>query len=69
VSAAGFAFILPLTINTFGALRGFAGTWLVGLLQALEGNSRPGYFVMSMSLILAGGIVFRLRTPKPASRL
>jgi len=56
-------------INTFGALGGFAGTWLVGLLQALTGNSRAGYFVMSMSLMLAGGIIFRLRAPKPASSL
>jgi len=56
-------------INTFGALGGFAGTWLVGLLQALTGNSRAGYFVMSMSLMLAGGIIFWLRAPKPASSL
>ncbi len=56
-------------INTFGALGGFAGTWLVGLLQALTGNARAGYFVMSMSLMLAGGIIFRLRAPKPASSI
>ena len=56
-------------INSFGALGGFAGTWLVGFLQALTGNSRAGYFVMSMSLMLAGGIIFRLRTPKPESGL
>jgi sugar phosphate permease len=56
-------------INSFGALGGFAGTWLVGLLQALTGNSRAGYFVMSMSLMLAGGIIFRLRAAKPASSL
>jgi MFS-type transporter involved in bile tolerance (Atg22 family) len=56
-------------INSFGALGGFAGTWLVGLLQALTGNSRAGYLVMSMSLMLAGGIIFRLRAPKPASNL
>ena len=56
-------------INSFGALGGFAGTWLVGLLQALTGNSRAGYFVMSVSLILAGGIIFRLRAAKPASSI
>ena len=54
-------------INSCGALGGFAGTWLVGLLQALTGNARAGYFVMSLSLMLAGGIIFCLRTAKPAS--
>jgi sugar phosphate permease len=54
-------------INSFGALGGFAGTWLVGLLQALTGNARAGYLVLSMSLILAGGIIFCLRTTKPVS--
>jgi sugar phosphate permease len=54
-------------INSCGALGAFAGTWLVGLLQALTGNARAGYLVMSMSLILAAGITFRLRATKPAS--
>jgi sugar phosphate permease len=54
-------------INSCGALGGFAGTWLVGLLQALTGNSRAGYLVLSMSLMLAGWIIFRLRVAKPAS--
>jgi sugar phosphate permease len=54
-------------INTFGALGGFAGTWLVGWLQALTGNSRAGFFVMSMSLMVAGGIILCLRTNKPVS--
>jgi MFS-type transporter involved in bile tolerance (Atg22 family) len=54
-------------INSCGALGGFAGTWLVGLLQALTGNARAGYLVMSMSLMLAGGITFCLRTAKTAS--
>ena len=54
-------------INSCGALGGFAGTWLVGLLQALTGNARAGYLVLSMSLILAGGITLCLRTAKPAS--
>ena len=54
-------------VNSCGALGGFAGTWLVGLLQALTGNSRAGYFLMSMLLMLAGGIIFRLKDAKPAS--
>jgi MFS-type transporter involved in bile tolerance (Atg22 family) len=54
-------------INSCGALGGFAGTWLVGLLQALTGNARGGYLVMAMSLMLAGGITICLRAAKPAS--
>ncbi len=54
-------------VNSFGALGGFAGTWLVGQLQAVTGNSRAGYFFMSMLLMLAGGIIFRLKETKTAS--
>jgi sugar phosphate permease len=54
-------------INSCGALGAFAGTWLVGLMQAVTGNSRAGYFFMSMLLMLAGGIIFRLKDAKPAN--
>jgi sugar phosphate permease len=47
-------------INSCGALGGFAGTLLVGLLQALTGNSRAGYFFMSMSLMLAAALMSQL---------
>jgi sugar phosphate permease len=57
-------------INTFGALGGFAGTWLVGWLQALTGSARAGYLSMSMALIVAGAITLCLpstrRSPHPA---
>ena len=53
-------------INSCGALGGFAGTWIVGGLQALTGNSRAGYFVMSMSLLLAGAIILGLRGSRAA---
>lgn len=57
-------------INTFGALGGFAGTWLVGWLQALTGSARAGYLSMSMALIVAGAITLCLpstrRLPHPA---
>jgi sugar phosphate permease len=49
-------------VNSCGALGGFAGTWLVGLLQAVTGNSQAGFLLMSMSLLLAGGIMGMLRT-------
>jgi sugar phosphate permease len=57
-------------INTLGALGGFAGTWLVGWLQALTGSARAGYFSMSVALIVAGAITLCLpstrRSPHPA---
>jgi hypothetical protein len=34
----------------------------VGLLQAVTGNSQAGFLLMSMSLLLAGGIMGMLRT-------
>ena len=54
-------------INTFGALGGVVGTWLVGWLQALTGNARAGFLTMSMSLLIAAGIILCLRTKRPAS--
>lgn len=53
-------------VNSCGALGAFAGTWLVGLLQGMTGNSRAGYFFMSMLLMLAGGIIFRLKDGRPS---
>ncbi len=53
-------------VNSCGALGGFAGTWLVGLLQALTGNSRAGYLVMSVSLMVAGAVILKLKDAKPA---
>ena len=52
-------------INSCGALGGFAGTWLVGLLQAITGDARAGYLFMSISLLLAGAIIFWLRASRP----
>jgi sugar phosphate permease len=60
-NVAGEVFAL---INSFGALGGFAGTWLVGLLQAVTGNSRGGYFVMAASLMLSGIIILGLKTSR-----
>lgn len=50
-------------INSFGALGGFVGAWLVGVLQAKTGNSRAGFLFMSASLLLAGVCVLILRQP------
>ncbi len=54
-------------INTCGAFGGFIGTWVIGWLQALTGNSRAGFFTMSMSLLVSAGIILCLRTAKPVS--
>jgi sugar phosphate permease len=56
-------------INTFGALGGFAGSWLVGGLQALTGNSRAGYLSMSVALVLSSAITLCLRPPKAKPEL
>lgn len=44
-------------INSFGALGGFVGAWLVGVLEAKTGNSSAGFLFMSASLLLAGALV------------
>jgi MFS-type transporter involved in bile tolerance (Atg22 family) len=54
-------------INTCGAFGGFIGTWVIGWLQAITGNSRAGFFTMSMSLLVAAGIILCLRTVRPVS--
>ncbi|MGB6725737.1 MAG: MFS transporter [Terracidiphilus sp.] len=50
-------------INTCGALGGFAGSWLVGWLQAVTHNSRDGFLSMSIALLAAAVITLCLRTP------
>jgi sugar phosphate permease len=51
-------------VNSCGALGAFFGSWIVGLLQARTGNSRAGYLLMAVALILAGLIMlFGLRQP------
>ncbi|HZP06691.1 MAG TPA: MFS transporter [Terracidiphilus sp.] len=50
-------------INTCGALGGFAGTWIVGALQALTGSARAGFLSMSIALMAAGAITLLLRPP------
>ena len=49
-------------INSSGALGGFAGAWLVGLLQARTGNSRAGFLLMSGALIGSGLLMLGYRT-------
>ena len=48
-------------INSCGALGAFVGSWFVGLLESRTGNSKAGFLLMSISLMLAAAIVFCLR--------
>jgi sugar phosphate permease len=48
-------------INGCGALGGFFGSSLVGLLQAITGNARAGYLLMSVSLICSAILLLFLR--------
>jgi sugar phosphate permease len=50
-------------INSCGALGSFLGSWVVGFLQGYTGNSRAGYLLMSVSLLLSGIIVLLIREP------
>jgi len=56
-------------INGCGALGAFAGSYLVGLLQSLTGNSRAGFLLMSVSLIFSALLILLLpRSSSQASR-
>jgi sugar phosphate permease len=48
-------------INSCGAFGGFVGTWFVGVLTARTGDSRAGFLLMSISLVVAGGLMMLLR--------
>ena len=48
-------------VNSSGALGGFFGSYLVGLLQATTGNARAGYLLMSFSLIFSAILMLFLR--------
>jgi sugar phosphate permease len=48
-------------INSCGALGGFFGSYLVGLLQTLTGNARAGYLLMAFSLIVSSLLLLLLR--------
>ncbi len=47
-------------INTCGALGGFAGSYLVGWLQAATGNPRAGFLLMSVALAISGLMILWL---------
>lgn len=49
-------------INCCGALGGFFGTYFVGVLQTFTHSSQAGFLLMSLSLILAGGLLLGMRS-------
>jgi sugar phosphate permease len=53
-------------INSIGALGGFFGSYFVGWLQGVTGNSRAGYLLMSVSMLCAAALMLSLADPKPA---
>jgi sugar phosphate permease len=47
-------------INSFGALGGFAGSYIIGLLQSSRGGSSASFLAMSFSLLIAGCMILVL---------
>ncbi|HEY3989404.1 MAG TPA: MFS transporter [Acidobacteriaceae bacterium] len=47
-------------VNSCGALGGFAGSYLVGLLHVITGTQAAGYLLMSLSLLASALLVFCL---------
>jgi sugar phosphate permease len=56
-SVAGEAMAL---INSFGALGGFAGSYIIGVLQSSSGGSSASFLAMSISLLIAAFIILGL---------
>lgn len=56
-------------VNSAGALGGFAGSYLVGLLRSATGSDRPGYLLMSLFLVLAALLIIWLPKPPAADPL
>lgn len=54
-------------VNSFGALGGFAGSYLVGWLDATTGSSSASFLLMAISLGLASAIMLLLRQSTPAA--
>ena len=60
-SAAGAATAM---INSFGALGGFVGTYLVGYLNALTGTASASFSLLAASLLIAGILTVLVRVQR-----
>jgi sugar phosphate permease len=56
-------------INSCGALGGFFGSYFVGFLQAVTGNSRAGYLLMALSLVCSAMLLLCLPPAPSVSKL
>jgi sugar phosphate permease len=56
-------------INSCGALGGFVGSYCVGFLQAVTGNSRAGFLLMSVALICSALLLLCLPGATPNGQL
>ena len=55
-------------VNSVGALGGFVGSYLVGLLRAVTHSQRAGYLLMSLSLVISALLLTLLpRTSAPTA--
>lgn len=59
VSAAAVALI-----NSFGALGGFAGSYLIGMLNDVTGSTAASFLTMAACLVVAALLVLAVRAPK-----
>lgn len=56
-------------VNSCGALGGFFGTWIVGLLRASTGNSSSGFLFMAISVLASAAITtFLQESPRQQNR-
>ena len=55
-------------VNSMGAAGSFVGSLLVGWLLGYTGNSRAGFLLMSVALMVSGGLCLLLRSATPQSR-
>jgi MFS-type transporter involved in bile tolerance (Atg22 family) len=53
-------------VNCCGALGGFAGTYLVGLLEAITHKPNAGFLLMAVALLASSFLLFAL--PKQTAR-
>jgi sugar phosphate permease len=54
-------------INSCGALGGFLGTYVVGFLRAVTGNSQAGFLFMALFLIVSAVLILFLKPVRVAS--
>lgn len=50
-------------VNSLGAVGGFAGSYLIGWLNGTTGSTDASFLLMAACLLVAGGLMFLIRTP------